>query len=121
MTSLFEGWWENKRRIMISKTDFQTKKMTHYWYTSETNIEINSWGIPEPIDAKLADFQNAELVIVPMLIGDKKGNRIGYGGGYYDSLLRGFEGHTVGLSLFPLVDRLTTDQWDVPLNVILIP
>jgi len=106
---------------MVPKTDLQSKQMTHSWHTHDTKLEINSWGIPEPVDAQSADFNDADLVIVPLLVGDKFGNRIGYGGGYYDNLLKGFRGHTVGLSLFTLVDSLAVDPWDVPLEVILVP
>lgn len=121
MTSLFDRWWKDGRKIMVSKTDFKSKKMTHYWLTPETTLEINPSGIPEPLDAELANFQGADMVIVPLLIGDKQGNRIGYGGGYYDKLLKEFRGKSVGLSLFPLVASLETDSWDVPLDVILFP
>ena len=95
--------------------------MTHYWLTKNIKLETNSWGIPEPVDAESASFQEADLVIVPLLVGDKQGNRIGYGGGYYDKLLKGFRGQSVGLSLSPIVDQLETNSWDVPLDVILFP
>ena len=119
MTPLFEGWWQENRKIMVSKTDFKTKQMTHFWLTESTELETNTWGIPEPVDAESADFNDADLVIVPLLIGDKEGNRIGYGGGYYDKLLREFRGQSVGISLSPKVDHLDADPWDVPLHVIL--
>jgi len=121
MASLFESWWKKGRKIMVSKTDFKSKQMTHYWLNPETELETNSWGIPEPVKAEPADFNDADLVIVPLLVGDKHGNRIGYGGGYYDKLLKGFRGRSAGLSLLPLVDRFETNSWDVPLDVILFP
>ncbi|MCP4457138.1 MAG: 5-formyltetrahydrofolate cyclo-ligase [Cytophagales bacterium] len=121
MTSLFKGWWKEGRRIMVSKIDLKTKQMTHYWFRQETKLETNSWDIPEPANAKSADFNEVDLVIVPLLLGDMQGNRIGYGGGYYDQLLGGFNGQTVGLSLLPLMDQIETEEWDVPLDVILFP
>jgi len=121
VTSLFKEWWNEGRKIMVSKTDIKTKTMSHFWFEKTTQVKTNSWGIPEPLDAEPANFQATDLVIVPLLIGDKQGNRIGYGGGYYDKLLHGFRGQTVGLSLSPLVDQLETDPWDIPLNTILFP
>ena len=119
MTSLFKEWWDSGRRIMVSKTDFKLKKMSHYWMTQSTELVTNSWGIPEPVGAEAADFEEVELLIVPLLVGDKQGNRIGYGGGYYDKLLKAFRGHSVGVSLFAKVDRLDLDPWDIPIDVIL--
>ena len=87
--------------------------------TQSTELVTNSWGIPEPVGAEAADFEEVELLIVPLLVGDKQGNRIGYGGGYYDKLLKAFRGHSVGVSLFAKVDRLDLDPWDIPIDVIL--
>jgi 5-formyltetrahydrofolate cyclo-ligase len=51
----------------------------------------NSWGIPEPsMDEKRMDSFMAgglDLIIMPGLAFDRKGNRIGYGKGYYDRFL----------------------------------
>ncbi len=119
ITSLFEDWWSQGRKIMVSKTHMKSKKMSHWWLTHETKIESNSWGIPEPTNAQEANFNEVNLLVVPMLVGDKHGNRIGYGGGYYDKLLVDFRGQSVGLSILPLVAELETDLWDIPLNSIL--
>ena len=106
---------------MVSKTDFKTKYMTHYWLNQETQLETNSLGIPEPMNAEPADFKDAELILVPLLVGDKHGNRIGYGGGYYDQLLKDYKGHSLGLSLLPIVEEIDANPWDVPLDDILFP
>lgn len=47
------------------------------------------WGIAEPDDAKCRriDLSEVDFVLVPGLAFDPAGNRIGYGGGYYDKLL----------------------------------
>ena len=95
--------------------------MTHFWLRPETQLETNSWGIPEPVNAESTDFYQAELVIVPMIVGDKRGNRIGYGGGYYDRLVKKYNGQTVGLSLYDLQTLLPSDPWDVHLEKIFSP
>ncbi len=45
------------------------------------------WGIPEPNKQKVLkqNQQKKSLFVVPALAVDKIGNRIGYGGGYYDT------------------------------------
>ena len=121
VTYLFGDWWNDGRRIMVSKTDFKSKEMHHYWLTSTTQLKTNSWGIPEPINAESANYHEADLIVVPMLLGNKQGDRVGYGGGYYDKLLEKFKGQSVGLSLLPLVDKLETESWDKPLDQIIFP
>lgn len=49
-------------------------------------IEANRYGIPEPIcaDAERLAPSSLDIVLVPLLGFDRNGNRIGYGGGFYD-------------------------------------
>lgn len=51
---------------------------------------INKWGIWEPTigtEIPFSEYKNIQIVIVPGVVFDAKGNRIGFGKGYYDRLL----------------------------------
>src|SRR6476646_986080 len=37
------------KEIVVSKSDFETGKMTHFLLTDNTKLAINNYGIPEPI------------------------------------------------------------------------
>lgn len=111
--------WKDGIRTMISATDFKRQTMEHFWLESGTKLQENSIGIPEPMDATSADLTEADLILVPLLGADRKGHRIGYGGGYYDRLLEGYEGESVGISLATLFDKLGTDSWDIAVNSLL--
>ena len=47
------------------------------------------------------------MILVPLLAFDKKGNRIGYGGGYYDKFLSQCNGLKVGISFEQPIDTIT--------------
>lgn len=117
--ALFPILWSEGRRIMASKTNVQSKTQTHFWLEPITKIVQSTWGIPEPAGAAQATIQEADVIVVPLLLADKNGHRIGYGGGYYDRLLKGTKAYTVGVSVGALVDFLPTDAWDVPIHVVL--
>jgi 5-formyltetrahydrofolate cyclo-ligase len=55
-----------------------------------------------------------DLVLVPCVAFDRRGNRLGYGAGYYDRWLTGEQrGVAVGLAFaMQTVDALPTDPWD---------
>lgn len=56
------------------------------------------FGISEPgEDCPLVRREDIDLVLVPALCYDRRGFRLGFGGGYYDRWLAGFAGATVGL------------------------
>ena len=73
--------------ICVSKSDIHSKTMDHFLFESKDQLEENEWGILEPTFGKRIEEAQIELVLVPLLAYDKKGHRIGYGGGFYDRFL----------------------------------
>ena len=52
------------------------------------NLVTSSYGILEPVgDKSNFNVDNLGLIVMPGLAFDKQGNRLGYGGGYYDKFL----------------------------------
>ena len=91
-------------------------------------IAANRFGIPEPVVAKREHVQPVELdvVLMPLLGFDRRGNRLGFGGGYYDrsfAFLREREGAgsplLVGIGYaLQEVDPIEPMPWDVRLDYI---
>lgn len=75
------------KEIVIAKSDFETFSMQHFLLTDNTKIEINTWGIPEPLNGLNVPVSNIDVVFVPVLAFDQSGNRVGYGKGFYDRFL----------------------------------
>ena len=78
-------------------------------------------GIPEPTaDGPVADDQTA-LVLMPGMAFTKNGDRMGYGGGFYDKFLASEPEHpTVALCYdFQMVEELPTAEYDIPVDKVL--
>lgn len=90
------------KEIIISKSDFTTRNMTHFLLTDNTKIKKNEYNIPEPVDGIEVPAHKIDVVFVPLLAYDKKGNRVGYGKGFYDKFLSECKPETIkiGLSFF---------------------
>lgn len=96
------------------------RELQFYDLEEDTKLQVGAFGISEPVDAQAADDPTA-LVLLPGLAFDRKGYRLGYGGGYYDRFLAREPKHpTVALCYgFQLLDRLPTDPHDVPADAVL--
>ncbi|HMI08336.1 MAG TPA: 5-formyltetrahydrofolate cyclo-ligase [Flavobacterium sp.] len=94
------------KEIVVSKSDFETRKMTHFLLTDNTKIKKNDYNIPEPVNGLGVPANVIEVVFVPLLAFDVSGNRVGYGKGFYDKFLSQCKPETIkiGLSFFDAVD-----------------
>ena len=97
------------KHIVISKSNFKTFEMTPYLLSDNTKLKKNEWNIPEPINGIPITTEQIDVVFVPLLAFDKKGNRIGYGKGFYDKFLAQCKPNTIkiGLSFFPAEEEIT--------------
>ncbi len=90
------------KEIIVSKSDFETRNMTHFLLTDNTKIKKNEYNIPEPVDGIEVPTSKIDVVFVPLLAFDKAGHRAGYGKGFYDKFLAECNPETIkiGLSFF---------------------
>jgi 5-formyltetrahydrofolate cyclo-ligase len=112
------------KEIVVSKAHFDTREMTHFLLTDNTKIKKNEYNIPEPVDGIEVPNNKIDVVFVPLLAFDQKGQRIGYGKGFYDKFLASCKDNTIkiGLSFFEPEEEITdTFESDVPLNFCVTP
>ncbi len=90
------------KNIIISKSNFTNNTLKHFLLTDNTILKNNKWGIPEPENGIGIDPTTIDLVFTPLLAFDIKGNRVGYGKGFYDRFLaKSKPKKVIGLSFFP--------------------
>ncbi len=63
-------------------------EMNFYFWNLKDPLHVNKYGIPEP---KSKTKVIPGILLVPMVAFDKRLNRLGYGGGYYDRFLKKYE------------------------------
>ena len=97
------------------------EEMKFIYMTDLSLVEKGYAGIPEPIaDEPVADDPGA-LVLMPGLAFTKSGDRMGYGGGFYDRFLAAEPAHpTVALCYdFQIVEAIPTEEHDIPVDLVI--
>jgi len=96
-------------------------------WQSGDDVQPNRYGIPEPVEpGELLEPFQLDLVLVPLLGFDRRGHRLGHGGGYYDrsfaflkDQVRPTEPLLVGIAYaFQELPQIEAAKWDVALDFI---
>lgn len=91
--------WQENKRVLVPLCIPKTREMVIYPITDFVDLEPGYMGIREPKrDLPAAGKEEIDLVVVPAVAFDRRGYRVGYGGGYYDRFLAGMDVPTVGLA-----------------------
>lgn len=122
LLALHEELWSQGKRLAVPVCD-ATKKgwMEAVELTPDAmaNLRTAALGVREPCDGVVLDAEAIDLVLVPGVVFDRDGNRMGHGMGYYDRYLPRLGAHaeTIGIGYeFQVVDRLIPHPWDYVLD-----
>ena len=115
---------EKGKKIIVSRCNFEDDTLSHFYFEKDTQLELNKFGVPEPVNAKEALVKDIDLVFVPMLISDEENYRVGYGKGFYDRFLSECreDTRTIGLNFFSPIKKIEDiHEFDVPLEMVIYP
>lgn len=111
---LIKACWALGKRVCVPKC-LPKRQMEARCITSFDELTEQTFGIPEPGSAcEVIAPDDIDLCLVPALSCDRRGYRLGYGGGFYDMFLPKTGGNTLALCAADrIVDRLPTEETDV--------
>ncbi len=116
-THAFLGKWGGKKHFYLPRVNGVNLEILPY---DESHLELGSFHIEEPTGTNTVDPSEIELVVVPAVAYDRKGNRLGRGKGFYDRLLKNTKATKVGVGYeFQLVDEVPVEPHDVAVDIII--
>jgi 5-formyltetrahydrofolate cyclo-ligase len=107
--------------VYIPRVDMTTKNMEIHRFISYDVLEVSPYGIlePNPQQSHPVDASLLEVIITPGLVFDKRGYRIGYGGGFYDRLFEKIGASVLKIGIAfdcQVIDEIQPDVFDIPVD-----
>jgi len=110
---------EEGKRIVVPVTDFWNRRLDHSEIKCLDELERSMFGLLEPREEclRFIGIGEIDLVIVPGLAFDPQGNRIGFGGGFYDRFLSDIRAPKIALAYsFQVVEKIEEGPHDVRMD-----
>lgn len=114
--------WQEGKTVAVPKCHRQEKQLTFHQLTDFHQLEVSFYNLlePNPKETTYVKKSTIDLLIVPGLLFDQQGYRIGFGGGYYDRFLADFPNETVSfVHSLQLRTKLPKEPFDIPIHHLL--
>lgn len=122
---LIEELWRLGKKVAVPKCHPKTREMSFYAIDSFAQLETVYMHLREPIPERceFVDANEMDVILVPGVVFDRYGYRIGYGGGYYDRYVLNYKKGKLLSMLFDeqIIDRVPTEEHDCPVDIIVTP
>lgn len=118
---IIEQAWKQHKEIVVPKVNQKNKSLSFFKINSFHDVQTGSLHILEPKSTikERIEKTRIDLLIIPGIVFDRSGYRIGFGGGYFDRFLIDFPNETVSLvDCIQLVDSIPKDVYDIPVKAL---
>ena len=116
-THAFLNKWAGRKSFFLPRVNGVNLDILPY---DKSRLELGSFHIEEPTGDDLTDPDTMELIIIPAVAYDRKGNRLGRGKGYHDRLLQSTRATKIGVAYhFQLLDELPAEPHDIPVDMVI--
>lgn len=118
-TRLFLEKWSGRKRFFLPRVNGVNLDILPY---DRSRLSMGAFQIEEPQGDDTVSIDDIELVIVPGIAYDRRGNRVGRGKGYYDRLLHDTKATKIGIGYdFQLLrdDEIPAEPHDVYVDMVI--
>ena len=119
---IIQRLWDMGKSVVVPKCSPKDRSMNFYMIESFEQLEVVYMQLlePNPLKTSLVQPSDIDLLVVPGIVYNKSGYRIGYGGGYYDRFLKSYMNHTMSLAFeCQLSDEVIPESFDLPVEKII--
>lgn len=118
-THSFLKKWADRKRFYLPRVNGVNLEILPY---EESRLELGAFHIEEPTGNETVNADDIELIVVPAVAYDRRGNRLGRGKGFYDRLLGETKATKIGIAYeFQIIDEVPVEPHDVPMDIVISP
>lgn len=114
--------WQDEKTVLLPKVSPTQRHMIAVRCTSlDDEMDVGAFGIREPAEGEPWPAEDLDFIVVPALAYDRKGFRLGRGGGFYDRFLAqpGMRAATCGLAFSEqVVEEVPVETHDHPIEIL---
>jgi 5-formyltetrahydrofolate cyclo-ligase len=113
---------DSGKTVLLPKVNSEENRLTKHIIKDLKEISPGYMGIPEPVTDSQMKVEDIHMLVIPGVAFDLKGNRTGYGGGFYDRLLPRVKGDRTIVALayeVQVFDSLPCEPHDIPVDFII--
>lgn len=114
--------WQDDKTVLVPKVVWDRKQMSAVPIRSlDDGVETTPAGLREPASGGAWPVEEIDLIVAPGLAFDRRGNRLGRGGGFYDRFLAraGMRATVCGLAFAEqILDEVPAGARDYPMDLI---
>lgn len=115
-THRFLDKWSGQKKFYLPRVNGVNLEILPY---DQSRLELGSFHIEEPTGEDVVSPDEIELVVVPAVAYDRRGNRLGRGKGFYDRLLATTRATKVGVGYeFQIVESIPAEPHDVKMDMV---
>lgn len=116
-TRAFIDKWASRKRFFLPRVNGVNLEILPY---DRARTHLGAFHIEEPDGDEIIDPESIEMIIVPAVAMDRRGNRLGRGKGFYDRLLATTRATTIGVGYdFQLLAEIPTEPHDAALDFVI--
>lgn len=116
--SLIRYFLEQKKDVFLPRCEGQ--RIEFYQINSLDDLQEGAFHLLEPTTSWKLDNDKNSICFVPGICFDKRGYRIGYGGGFYDRFLENYDGFSVGLTYQDcLLEVIPKTNYDIACDMVI--
>jgi 5-formyltetrahydrofolate cyclo-ligase len=116
---LIEMCWQLGKRVCVPAQEKTSHDYELAWLEAGEETVLGPDHIPQTKKIRRVQPKEVNLMIVPAMAFDRRGNRLGHGHGHYDRLMAKCPGYKIGLAFeIQMVDEVPVEAQDVSVDIV---